>query len=141
MMEFTLSKNSWHYRIANFGERRVRPEWDEGNDICSYIRCFLRGFGTLLAAAAFFILGATWIGYSFFDLGAFILGYNDVIMPPTTIFFGTILILAVGGGIAAFREWLESLPKTEKPERPPTFVELAWTKVHDKTCAKLNFKD
>jgi hypothetical protein len=137
MKAHTLSSKSWHFWLANFGDRRI---WDDQQvDICSYTRYVIKGFLLMLLAGLGILL------LTFFTLtlvGGTLLWYYQLIValgwvepnPPAVL--GTLLLL-----IAAFvytREYLQSKKKNRKPS-PPGFVSLVSTKVKSKTCFMINF--
>lgn len=140
-MEFTLKKDSWHFWVANFMAKRVRPEWDEGNDICSYTRAFFGGLFWLTMAVVFSVGGVCWVGASLWSI------FSYLFLDAAKIEFHTQLFLFMVGTLGLFvaiiaakikiQEYREDHPAKEKP---PGFVKLAYRKFKDKTCFRLNFE-
>jgi hypothetical protein len=137
MKAHTLSSKSWHFWLANFGDRRV---WDDQQvDICSYTRYVIKGFLLMLLAGLGILL------VTFFTLtlvGGTLLWYYQLITtldwvepnPPAVI--GTLLLLIAAFGYT--REYLQRKKKNREPS-PPGFVSLVSTKVKSKTCFMINF--
>jgi hypothetical protein len=137
MKAHTLSSKSWHFWLANFGDRRV---WDDQQvDICSYTRYVIKGFLLMLLAGLGILL------VTFFTLtlvGGTLLWYYQLITtldwvepnPPAVI--GTLLLLIAAFGYT--REYLQRKKKNREPS-PPGFVSLVSTKVKSKTCFIINF--
>lgn len=139
-MEFTLKKDSWHYWIANYGEKRVRPEWDEGNDICSYTRAFLKGLMWLVVSVGFVAAFTVWVCASLWNLGEFFF-YGAKLEIWTNFFLAMLTIFGLLMASLAikikYEQYRDSRPVVEKP---PGFVKLAYRKFKDKTCFRLNFE-
>ena len=137
MKAHTLSSKSWHFWLANFGDRRV---WDDDQvDICSYTRYVIKGFLLMLLA------GLGILCLIFFTLtivGGTLLWYYELIValewvvPNPAAFVGTLLLLIVAFGYT--REYLQRKKKNREPS-PPGFVSLVSTKVKSKTCFMINF--
>lgn len=138
MKSFVLDCNSWHFRLANFGNRRI---WsDEETDICEYTRAVMSGTFLLFGAALGTMLGILWVGASFYNIYTFFA--EDAKIEAWTL----ILLMFSGGillasGIILFREWWKSRPVKDGPEKEPGFIKLAYRKVKDKTCARIEFKN
>lgn len=140
MKEFTLKKDSWHYKAAQFGGPRVCSE----TDICEYVRAVIKG-GTLFLFLACFGL---WLGgsllYALGNLFGFLFLDYELTRFATGVllvaggilgFFATVLI-----GVAIkvkFQEWQDEQSAEDKE---PGFVKLAYTKFKDKTCFKIHLK-
>jgi hypothetical protein len=137
MKAHTLSSKSWHFWLANFGDRRV---WDDDRvDICSYTRYVIKGFLLMLLAGLGILLLTL---FTLTIVGGTLLWYYELIVafkwvtpnPPAVV--GTLCLL-----IAAFaytRQYLKSKKKNREPS-PPGFVSLVSTKVKSKTCFMINF--
>jgi len=137
MKAHTLSSKSWHFWLANFGDRRI---WDDQQvDICSYTRYVIKGF-LLMLLAGFGILLLTFFTLTL--VGGTLLWYYQLIValdwvepnPPAVL--GTLLLLIAAFGYT--RKYLQSKKKNRKPS-PPGFVSLVSTKVKSKTCFMINF--
>lgn len=136
MKTFTLNK-TWHLWLANFAEKRIYPE--DGTDICTYTRAVLKGlFWATLA-------GLFWLGVAGMVFGTIhnifdMIFFDGTLQLQTVIVGGLIAAVAVLAGLYHLKEWWDNRPVEEKPERDPTFVELAYIKVKNKTCFRLEFK-
>lgn len=145
MLTFTLKKDSWHYWVANFAERRVRPEYDEGCDICSYTCAFFGGLFWLTLVTTLTTMLSIWALVSLVDLGNWVIfgGY----LPPYAQVFGIVVIVVpMFLGLIAFIAFLRHKAEEQRekyinaPRPPPGFVKLAYRKFKDKTCFKLKFQ-
>lgn len=138
MKSHTLSSKSLHFRLANFGDRRV---WDDEQvDICSYTRYVIKGFLLLLLAG----LGILFLTFATLALvGGTLLWYYQLIValawvePNPAALIGTLLLLIAAFGYT--REYLQRKKKNREPS-PPGFVSLVSTKIKSKTCFMINFK-
>lgn len=140
-MEFTLKKDSWHFWVANFMTKRIRPEWNEGNDICSYTRAFFAGLFWLAMAAVFGVGGVCWVGASLWSIFSYLFLNNTELGFYAQLFLfvvGTLIsFIAIIAAHVKIREYRDEHPAKEKP---PGFVKLAYRKFKDKTCFRLNFE-
>ncbi len=55
----SIKKNTWHYRIANFGMRYCKPD-DLANDLCGYMGLVAGGLSRFVAVA--FAFGVALVG-------------------------------------------------------------------------------
>jgi hypothetical protein len=139
MKAFTLNSDSWHFRLANYGERRI---WsDEETDICEYTRAVLKGALTMFALGLFIALMAFWVSASLYNIFELVFKDGVEFQPWTVIFLTLSFALMVTTGIVAFKEWYEKRPRKDEPEQEPGFVKLAYRKFKDKTCARIEFKN
>ena len=131
MKIFELKKNSWHYRLANFGSDRVCLH----SDICTYIRSVMIGafwFAAVLAVGLFFA------GCTLFAIGNLFswlfLGYElaQVTISIGMIYFSVTLMFAYLYG----REVVQYKIR----DGEPGFVRLAYRSWKDKFCAKVEFE-
>lgn len=136
MKAFVLDSNSWHFWLANYGEIRI---WDDcETDICEYTRAVIKGLFNLSLVALGIIIGVLWVGASFYNV-------YDMIANGAKLEPWTGILLSMSGGLfvamcyLAYREWREER-KRNMPEPEPGFIELAYRKVKDKTCARIEFK-
>ena len=138
MKAFVLDSNSWHFKLANFNERRI---WsDEETDICEYSRAVMAGALTLIFLIIGAILLAVWIGASLYNIYTF--NAEDAKLEVWTFIFISITSgLLFSLGIVAIKVWLENRPVKDGPEEEPGFIKLAYRKVKDKTCARIEFKN
>lgn len=140
MKEFTLKKDSWHYKAAQFGGPRVCSE----TDICEYVGAVIRGgmlfllcatLGLWLGGSILYSLGNLF-GFLFFDYELTM--YSTAVLKVTGVILGSVAAVLVG--IAAkvkFQEWQDEQPAEGKE---PGFLKLAYTKFKDKTCFKIHLK-
>lgn len=135
MKAFTLSNAAWHFRLANYGAKRI---WVEGgSDICEYTRAVFAGSFLLLLAVIAGALAATWVGLSLFNLYEVAVGVAMLEL-HTALFLFMMGILGFFIGVAMGVDWYHSRP--EKPPVEPGFVKLAYRKFKNKTCVRLEFK-
>lgn len=150
MKAFTLSVDSWHFKIVNFGEKRISPAWGD-TDICEYTRCFLKGLFWFCVAGMMIALGAAFVLGSLANIfSAIFLGY---ILAPWSIAFIIIVgSFAAALGISWLVEWnrervheryaklreLQSRGDYVEPE--PGFLTLVYRKFKDKTCVRIKLE-
>lgn len=140
MKAFVLDSNSWHFWLANFGARRI---WsDEETDICEYTRAVISGTFSLFAVTLFWSIISAWVGFSFYNLGEYLFGYVDIVVPTTVMFFGVISGFALLVLALFIKEQITNYldNREPSPEKEPGFVVLAYRKVKNKTCARIEFK-
>ena len=139
MKAFVLDSNSWHFWLSNFGARRIWP--DEETDICEYTRAVISGTFSLFAVTLFWAIISAWVGFSFYNLGEYLFGYVDKVIPTTVMFFG--VILALTGAITYIfikEKVVDYLDNREPSTKEPGFATLAYRKFKDKTCARIEFR-
>lgn len=140
MKAFVLDSNSWHFWLSNFGARRIWP--DEETDICEYTRAVISGTFSLFAVTLFWSFIVAWVGFSFYNLGEYLFGYVDKVLPTTVMFFGVLagfILLVISMFIKdQICNYLDN--RAPSPEKEPGFVALAYQKVKNKTCARIEFK-
>jgi hypothetical protein len=134
-----IKLNSWHYRLANFCEKRV---WaGDEIDFCKYSRSVLAGLLWLMFA----IVG------SLFVIGATVDTIYELIMffkHGTKMSEGAIVILilyasAIGGCLIGYGavKYIDHRDKTLvnriNAKREPGFFALAYRKFKTKTCFKV----
>lgn len=140
MKEFTLNANSWHFRLANWGNERIYDyQVRHGTDFCTYIKAVIKGgtaalFAYLLAATA-----VVWVGYSLYDIIAAIVNAREITWPGT-IMFGVLVLALVLLLIGAFL-YEGTLAIRRRAEEKPGFFTLAFRKFKSKTCFNINFED
>ncbi len=146
-----FSKESWHYRFANFGSMSVKES------LCPYVRQVLWGMGVFTVLAAI----ASWLAISLLLTIACLVtgGYLDAL--PQWVQIGTSCILAGALAIAGvwllvtFKNWQdhrrETRPKRQwdttlntwvYPPAPEPSLLVEWYRsIHDKICPVIEFKD
>lgn len=136
MKPFELSTNSWHYKLANFGDRRAGYDED---DICSYTRAVLAGGFWFLVTALFLIgMGSFYVFAVMNFLGWMFLGY--FLEPATVLLLGfTVALIVSVAGAVMYREWNDN--RVDEPsDAEPGFIRLAYRRFKEKTCARVVFK-
>ena len=137
MKAFVLDSDSWHFKLANYGTRRI---WsDEPTDICEYTRAVFSGATTFVALGLFCIFIATWVGASLYNIFELVFLGSEQVYPWTGIFIGLVIALILGVSYGAFKAWREE-QRMNEPEPEPGFVKLTYRKFKDKTCARIEFK-
>ena len=132
MKTFKLSKNSWHYWLASFGDDlRMYSVYD----ICSYIRAMLVGLFQLLFVTAVICLIGGAILYSIGNAFSWLfLGYklSELTIAISALFAGLIGAAVIISAIEASKN---TVKKTE-----PGFVRLAYRRFKEKTCSLVEFE-
>lgn len=141
-----FSRDSWHYKLANFGSDRV-AYWLE-TDICSYSRKVFAGFITfvMITFLCCVLLGiialAVYEHYMWFtDQGSF--------GPAAFLVDGTIILI---GGIALIEVFKHKIRRYSnqrywdkltgvKKTKPDNFLVTLYKKFKDKTCYKVTFDE
>lgn len=155
MKQHTLNANAWHFRLANYGRKRISDyEVKYGTDFCAYMRAVLQGAGKALLVYTFSAVIIAWVGYAVYDVALLIMNPQHEVF-PTTVFIGfmlAVLAIMLCGGLAAegFRHIRERIrlhaivraQKDGKRYQPePGFLTLAYRKFKDKTCFRIKFED
>lgn len=135
MKEYILSKNSWHYKLANFGMGYRQTRVETETDICSYIRAVLIGtfiftFLTCIWAG----LGA-WLAFSIYNIIGFF-AWDMALSPYVAVML--IIVGGVFGGAGAVAGGVALREKLD--EKEPGFVRLAYQRFKNKTCAKIKLE-
>jgi len=86
-------------------------------------------------AAAF---GIAWVGGSIYNIYDMIAN-GAGLMPWTGVLLVMLFSFGVAAGIITYREWSAERNRNQ-PEPEPGFIKLAYRKVKNKTCARINFK-
>lgn len=134
MKTLKFSKNSWHYKLARFGD-----EFSERNlsDICSYTRAFLWGTFLFLLFVAF-MLGIIFIHGEAIGYVAAMIAQGTFIEPDTLagiclMLYGAFFILCL----------ITYTTKTvcEHKFKEDNFVVNAYHSFKDKYCVRVEVKD
>lgn len=134
-----IKLNSWHYRLANFAEKRV---WaGDEIDFCKYSRSVLAGSLWLLATliGSLFVIGVTvdtiYELIMFFKHGTKMSQGAIVIL----ILYALAIVLAIigYGGIKYVDYREKTLVNRINAKREPGFFALAYRKFKTKTCFKV----
>lgn len=131
-----ISKNSWHYKLANFDDRF---KWDDRTDLCSYGRALLIAVtgGGILFASAMFVL--------------FCMVVSPLLMVLVWLQTGVFLTEAAGMGgiilwglaVAGALLWL-TIPRAVKAaaHTPPVeLVKAGYRGWKEKTCVLIDIQD
>jgi hypothetical protein len=132
MKTFKLSKNSWHYWLASFGDDL---RMYSVHDICSYVRAMLVGSFQLLFVTAVICLIGGAILYSIGNAFSWLfLGYklSELTIAISALFAGLIGAAVIISAIEASKN---TVKKTE-----PGFVRLAYRRFKEKTCSLVEFE-
>jgi hypothetical protein len=140
MKPYTISSNSWHFRIATtYGYL----ESYDVRDICQYLRSFIVGCVAIVAITTFSAL------LSFFLLmlpiivliSQFTVGFHiplDDVLPPvaiSTIFLVT--IVWAGYWFEPSRVEARYIARTKRHDHQPSFSQLVYKKFKESTCVRL----
>lgn len=148
MKAVTINRGSWHFKLLrNFGldQREM--------DLCLYIRRMLIAF-VLASLIALACLGALVLVGNFLAWVAYCL-YAGTLVPangPTSAVLAILALASLVGvvrlivkGLTAWSEHryykniqIKQDPNYKEPE--PSFVEVAYTTIKQKTCFKVEFK-
>ena len=148
MIEF--SRNSWHYRAADFISTGGVPR-----SLCPYVRAVMFGgfFWTVLVSFA------SWLVVSFLLTVAALVTGGSFLALPQWIQVGTIVTMFLGALVAAiygaeqYQEWknrrryakyeAEYQAKRDGGEYvppQPSLLRLYWNALHEKICPVIEFK-
>jgi hypothetical protein len=138
MKEFTLKRDSWHYKLVTFGDRESETKLKYEVDMCEYVWMVIRSF----ALWAFFAVVAVSLAFgviqSLYDLVQYIFFGKEFIEKGTVVFLVFMVGFAVFAGIIVFLAWRETV--VNDLDYKPGFVTLAYRKFKDKTCSRINFE-
>lgn len=150
MKAFTLGVDSWHFKIVNFGEKRISPSWGD-TDICEYTRCFLKGLFWFCVAGMMITVGAVFVLGSLANIfSAIFLGY--ILEPYSFAFIIIVGSLCTAIGITwlvelhrervrqRYQKMRELQSRDDYVEPEPGFLTLAYRKFKDKTCVRIKLE-
>lgn len=141
-----IKTTSWHYKLANFGDCRVRPGLSL--NFCEYSRAVFIGmillfFSLIVAAGILAIAGIVLLSFYQVFMGIFYgIPFTDV---AASIAFSATLLVALPGGCvlgakyfqarqkAAHEAFIRDLDKPKK-SREPGFFQMLYSKFKDRTC-------
>ena len=144
MKAFTLSKKSWHWRLASSYGPACEYEYMEGGDgdLCSYIQAVLKGAVIALFITMAFGLVA-FVEASLGDWAVYVINNGMIRMDDTAvaallmnifcIVFGTIIFISVSETGKNLRRRVSSINLA--PE--DSFLVLAYRSFKEKTCVRL----
>lgn len=150
MITLKFSKNSWHYRLASFGTDKVISD-----NLCGYFWQVLWGFiwfiwsslcviliaYCMLAEPIAYLLAVfntgVWVRIDTFLLVGLCCWAFILLIVAVSLFYELSEKLKEKRRLAAYQRKFD---KINEVERKDNFIVAIWHKVHDKTCAKLEFK-
>jgi hypothetical protein len=136
----TVSRNSWHYKVATFLDRSYE---EPRLDFCSYVRGFLKtmvgvAFMAVVACAVVVAVSvAVWWVSNFIAWTAYLLIEGWVEMHEYAV-IGAILT-GCGAVFGAYQLGMKAAPVVAVHQ--PDFLRDAWRSFHDKTCFRLRITD
>lgn len=148
MKSFELSFNSWHMKFANYGVSRYdRIEEGDKIDFCSYARRVMWGFIKKTSVYGGIAIGAVWVLFSIANTIA-TLFYGYPFTFAAFVFWGVIGTLAlITIMFFAQTSWDKYKEKRRNERRKlgkivkhPSFFDLAYRKLKDKTCFTVEIK-
>jgi hypothetical protein len=138
-----IKRSSWHYKLANFGIRRVWP--GDRLNFCNYFWDVVRG-GFLFLCLSAFVLGLTALTvFSLYDIihwcvfGGIIQDYTKVFILSSS--FALSISLMIGSAIWVADKIHARKYKTKIVEKEPGFLGIAYRKFKDKTCINVDIED
>lgn len=151
MLAFDLKQDSWHMRVANFGNVRIGEYMKrEGTDICTYTRAFMIGF--VLLTASVFVAGAfaLWFIMALYGIFAYFFGSLAEMPPESVMLIGVVIGLSLLASLITITTKISDYRREKRhkaykdstlglPPPTPGFLKLAYMKFKDKTCFKINF--
>lgn len=141
MKSIALSKNSWHYRLANtYAGKHYMPDYP--TDFCTYFGNVMSGVGCVLLIIMF---SSMWLGGLVnAAIWAFVRFTTETNISLDDYGFGMTALTAV---ICIFAAWvwlkyryLEHKYKRDNIESTPSFITLAYRKIRDKMCFTVELK-
>lgn len=131
-----LNHKSWHYRMANYGMKRIWRE--DKTDFCSYSRMVMSGLFLRTVLWSFVSTMIIWTGYTWYQ---FYLNLtqrkplNDFALLWIITLVSCIGAAIVVTGVVQFSKWkTERKYKKHKDKSEPTFFSLMYRKWKEKTC-------
>lgn len=146
MESYKMKDGSWHLWLANFSQDKwSKLEKGDKTDICSYTRRVIRGAFLSFMLFSFASLVSAWIIFSFGNLfGWILLGYQLEFV--TQLFWFMMSCVGIAAIIIYSKEKIidkfDALHDrlTDRPEKPPGFIKLAYKKFKEKTCFRLEIE-
>lgn len=151
MLAFDLKQDSWHMRVANFGNVRIGEYMKrEGTDICTYTRAFMIGAALLTFCIIALSLFATLIVSGLYGIFAYFFGSLAEMPPESVMLIGVVIGLSLLASLITITTKISDYRREKRhkaykdstlglPPPTPGFLTLAYRKFKDKTCFKINF--
>lgn len=136
MKEFTLKKDSWHYKLATYADGDAKMRLKYGVDLCEYVQMVMKSFFIWGFVIFFACLFAFATAYSWYDL-AMVLFFGKEMLD-----FASFAMLSLQAFLIlffAFIAWRVYL-RTREDVGNPSFMTLAYRKFKDKTCSLVKFE-
>jgi len=137
-----IKKNSWHYKLANFGSKRV---WEgDSLNFCEYFWSVMFGGIQLTIILALIVLVFGIFGCSLYDIGLWIFeGYP--LSPLGRAFLTVMSAFTLAFSIVFYvkyrYEYRLQNPYEPKEPKEPGFFKLAYRKWKEKTCFIVKVED
>lgn len=142
-----IKKTTWHYRLANFGSKRV---WSgDILNFCTYSRYVMYGFIHALIALFLVVFGTTWALESVYEFYMWCM-YNKPMHDLAIAFIAVFGSAAVGVGLGyLIHKYLERTEDAREEKRrakkqivkEPGFFSMLYLKFKDKTCFMVEVED
>lgn len=142
-----IKKTDWHYKLANFGSKRVWGGYDI--NFCNYFWCVV--FGALhlialiigIAIASLLVFGSL---YEFYMWCVYNNPMSEGAITVIVILFTTITTLSIGYCIYKYLSLTEDSREEKRrvkreQVKEPSFFEMAYRKFKDKTCFKIKVEE
>lgn len=142
-----IKQTDWHYKLANFGNKRV---WTGDKlNFCIYSRYVMYGFLHALIALLLVVLGTAWALTSVYEFYMWCM-YNKP-MHDLAITFVVLTACVTAGGCGGYilHKYLERTEDARAEKRKlkrqavkePGFFGLLYRKFKDKTCFMVKVED
>lgn len=146
---YTLKADSWHFRLANSADSFLIKE-DEV-DFCEYFWLVFKGAIVNLSVCMMVLISVVLSCALVGDFLAWVVACAVMFSYIEPEVFAGILSVILTGGIAAYlsinvgnwiNKGLSYMNKSykEEVESPPGFIKVAYRKIKDKTCFKIDFE-
>lgn len=148
MMTHTIKRDSWHFKLQNFGAAD-HYYGNKETDICTYTRRVIRGASLFLLVCSLALFGGYCVGDFMYWLYTCLM-YGHIEMTLGAFMTVTVLGMTACGLVAAamlythnkYEEYKYAKMESRGHVEPePSFMQLAYRKFKDKTCFKLKVTD
>lgn len=136
-----FSNKSWHFKLANLGERRV---WASDTlDICTYIKYVASGTFFVLVIAVLSLLAVGVISFALYENVVWFMGEQ---LGPVGFVFDVALVLILSIVVIElikikYRHWKWIGRYSKSKKRSDSFVPTVYRKFKHKTCFKITIED
>ena len=136
-----IKLNSWHYKLANFGTKRI---WSgDSINFCEYFWAVVTGLIVLMVTAFALIISSIMVLGSLYEFIMWIIyGTKMHDGALVVVVFLSVLLIAIGlgQGISKYYEYMDKLDYEEPDLKEPGFFTLAYRKFKDKACFKVKIE-